>query len=535
MIEVELPGGGIAEFPDGTPTDVIKGALQRRFDARFQASTAPANPGLKSGLEQRAAEMTRGPASPPGVQVLVDFQNQAIAGGQQTTPQMSAQMPNLVSTEVFENDAGFAAYRDPATGQLVEVDKGKQVVLRDPSDNRLKVFNRTQETDEGRLDAAARVLAPGLAAGAPTARAAIPAMRAPSREQLFDAASKGYKAARNLGVRFEPQAVGDLAYKTRGLLMNDGLDTITAKNTHSLLERLTTAADNVPQGVAGSFSDIDNIRKALGRVASGAKSPDGLVRSDAAAASRAIEAIDEFLANPGAAVVAGDAGRLSSIAKDARGNFAAASRSARIGRAEDLAELQAATGGSGANIDNALRQRAKDILRNPKELRGWSPQEVAELRRLAVGTPVRNMSRLLGKLAPTGVVSATLSGGAGFVGGGGVGAVAVPAAGFAFKKLGDVLTARQLNKLDELLRQNSPLARQMQSSFGDWSGKLDDLVKVPSAPKVAQFALASRNFINNLRDAGINVQPAEFLRAVQGVIQGRAEDEQQEPVRVIDQ
>jgi hypothetical protein len=527
MIEVDLPDGSIAEFPDGTPPDVIKGALQKRFDVRFQASSAPNNPALKPALEQRAAEMTRGPAAPPGVQVLVDLQNQAIAGGQRTTPQMSAQMPNLVSTEVFENDAGFAAYRDPATGQLVEVDKGKQVVLRDPADNLLKVFSRTAETDEGRLDATARVLSPGLAAGAPTARAAIPALRAaPSREQLFDAANAGYKTARELGVKFDPGAVGDIAFRTRGALLEDGLDTITAKNTHALLEKLTTAADNVPRGVKGSFSDIDNIRKALGRVASGAKSPDGLVRSDAAAASRAIEAIDEFLTNPGTAVVAGDAAKLSQVVKEARGNYAAASRSARVGRAEELAELQAATGGSGANIDNALRQRAKDILKNPKELRGWSPQEVAELRRLAVGTPVRNMSRLLGKLAPTGVVSATLSGGAGFVGGGGVGAVAVPAAGFAFKKLGDVLTARQLNKLDELLRQNSPLGRQMQSSFEAWSGKLDDLAKVPSAPKVAQFALASRNLVNNLRDAGINVQPAEFLRAVQGVIQGRAEDEQ---------
>lgn len=33
MIEVELPDGTIAEFPDGTSNDVIKGALQKRFSA----------------------------------------------------------------------------------------------------------------------------------------------------------------------------------------------------------------------------------------------------------------------------------------------------------------------------------------------------------------------------------------------------------------------------------------------------------------------------------------------------------------------
>ena len=31
MIEVDLPDGSIAEFPDGTPPEVMKRALQKRF------------------------------------------------------------------------------------------------------------------------------------------------------------------------------------------------------------------------------------------------------------------------------------------------------------------------------------------------------------------------------------------------------------------------------------------------------------------------------------------------------------------------
>lgn len=499
-------------------------AVNERFGEFVQPSNGPQ---LQQQLTESGYERTRGPAVPAGVQMLTDFQNQAIAGGQQTTPLISAQMPSLVSTEVHESDAGFAVYRDPATGQMVEVDRNKQVVLRDPADNRLKVFARSENTDEGALDAGARILAPGLAAGSPTARAAIPAAArsAPSRQALFDAADAGYDAARNLGVKFNPSAVGDVAHNMRGALMSDGFDPITAKNTHALLGRLTEAADNVPQGVSGSFNDLESVRRALGKVASGATSADGLARSDAAAATRAIKAIDDFLASPGNAVTAGNAEELSRLVRDARGNYAAASRSARVGRAEDLAEGRTGSAGSGSNTDNALRQRARDILKSPKELRGWSKEEIGELRRLVVGTPVRNMSRLLGKLAPTGAVSAVISGGSGAAIAGPVGAVGLPVAGFAFKKLGDVLTMRQMNKLDEMLRANSPLGRQVQSSFSDWSGKLDDLARVPSAPKVAQFAIATRNFTNNLRDAGINVSPAEFMRSVQGVIQGRAEDE----------
>jgi hypothetical protein len=48
MIEVELPDGTIAEFPDGTSNDVIKGALQKRFGA-------PSTPQFSGGMAGSAA------------------------------------------------------------------------------------------------------------------------------------------------------------------------------------------------------------------------------------------------------------------------------------------------------------------------------------------------------------------------------------------------------------------------------------------------------------------------------------------------
>lgn len=44
MIEVELPDGTIAEFPEGTPAETIKSALQRRFSAPAQAAPPVAEP-----------------------------------------------------------------------------------------------------------------------------------------------------------------------------------------------------------------------------------------------------------------------------------------------------------------------------------------------------------------------------------------------------------------------------------------------------------------------------------------------------------
>jgi|GEM_PF-5802828 len=472
----------------------------------------------------------------PAMRLSVENQNQQIAGGQGTTPIMDLQRQNLVSDQVFENDAGMAMFRDPKTGQLVETDRSKHVILRDPQDNQLKVFARTEATNENPAVSVSRVLAPGLVAGAPTARAAIPAanairprqIAAPTREALFEAAEQGYNQARNMGVRYDPAAVADMSFNIQRGLINDGFNQITAPNTYRLLGMVGNAADEAGRGAAASFSDLESVRRGLSKIAQGSSSADGIARSDAAAAMRAINSLDEFFSAPGAAV-SGNANELSRVVSDARGNFAAAKRSERVGRAEELADLQAASGGSGANIDNAMRQRIKDILRSPKELKGFSPEEITQMRKIVSGTRVGNTARLLGKLAPTGVVSATLSGGGGFAFLGPAGAVGVPVVGFAAKKLSDIMTGSQLAKLDEIIRSRSPLARQMESSLSDWSKKANALSDVPSAPEVAQFALASRNLVNNLKDAGITLSPSEFMKAIQGRVNARAEDEQPKP------
>jgi hypothetical protein len=537
----------VAEVPQqAAPQQAPAQVVQERFaPVDIELWTSSEAPRMKSALTQQARQMqgaTRGPAADPLVRQSVEFQNQQIAAGQGVTPNMDLQMQNLITDQVYENDAGLAVFKDPATGQLVEADIAKHVILRDPQDNRLKVFGRSEATSENPAVSASRILSSGLAAGAPTARAAVPSVvqnvrrgPVPTREQLYEAADAGYTAARDLGVRYNPAAVGDMAFKTQGALVESGFNEITAPRTYQMLGKFGNKADEASPNAAASFNDLDSVRKGLGKIAQGHSSPDAIVRSDAAAASEAINRLDEFFANP-AGAVAGDAGQLSRIAETARGNFAAAKRSERVGRAEDLADLQAASGGSGANIDNAMRQRIKDILKSKKEAAGFSKEELEQMYKIVRGTPAGNTARLLGKLAPTGIVSGALSGGAGAAIGGGAGAVALPLVGFAAKKMSDVMTANQLSKLDELVRSRSPLGRQIESALQDWNTKANALADVPNAPKVAQFALASRNLVNNLKDAGITISPSEFMKVLQqGPMRSAADNEQPEPERVINQ
>lgn len=64
MIEVELPDGSIAEFPDGTTPDVIKGALQKRFAPKVDPATGQPpgvpefNPGVP-GYDPKTGEVAK--------------------------------------------------------------------------------------------------------------------------------------------------------------------------------------------------------------------------------------------------------------------------------------------------------------------------------------------------------------------------------------------------------------------------------------------------------------------------------------------
>jgi hypothetical protein len=103
-----------------------------------------------------------------------DFENQLLAARQRTTPIMTAHAPNLVSSDVFMNDQGELQYKDPDTGKVVDTNAEKHVVLRDPDSGELKVFNRTPETDEGRISALGRIVSLGTNTRTLPALASVP-------------------------------------------------------------------------------------------------------------------------------------------------------------------------------------------------------------------------------------------------------------------------------------------------------------------------------------------------------------------------
>lgn len=281
-------------------------------------------------------------------------------------------------------------------------------------------------------------------------------------QELHDAADRAYTGARALGVEYQPQAVQHLEDSIRQDLLRQGHRADLSGATFHRVEELTNPPTPANPGGNRNFSDIEGVRQSLNMVRQEVHPTTGRPTADARAAGEAIDHIDNFLANPANAIPAhhGLAQQAAELAEEGRGNWAAMSRSQQIEQQLAKGERNAAATGSGANIDNALRQQVKNILNSPSRARNFTADDRAIMQDIVMGNPVRNSARLIGKMAATGIVSAA---GAEYLahvmGLGAIGHAAIPAAGYVAKKAGDVMTRNRINRLLESIRMDSPAGR----------------------------------------------------------------------------
>lgn len=286
--------------------------------------------------------------------------------------------------------------------------------------------------------------------------------KAPTAEVLKEAADKGYKAAREMGVEYSSQSVADMAKRTQATLEADGFSDVTAPKTFATLQKL----QNPPENSVATLSNVDAARRSFGKIGQDFANP-----TDRAAGKRARGDVDVFLVEPPeGAVLAGDGVQASRTIADARGNIAASKRSDTLTGIERSAELRAAASNSGANAANAIRQRTASLLENPKRLSGFNDAETALIERVARGDAPTNLSRALGNFLGGGgglgaTASTALTGAGAVLATGnpyaGAAGLAAPVAGVAGKAISEALTRRALSAADEAVRMRSPLYQQM--------------------------------------------------------------------------
>lgn len=76
-----------------------------------------------------------------------------------------------------------------------------------------------------------------------------------------------------------------------------------------------------------------------------------------------------------------------------------------------------------------------------------------------------------------------------------------PAIGFGLKQLSNSLSMRKISQLSELIRSNAPLA----SSMEKYGERAQAFISEKNPRTRSDFALATRNLVNNLGAAGISV------------------------------
>lgn len=266
---------------------------------------------------------------------------------------------------------------------------------------------------------------------------------APTTEQLKEMANTAYKAADDIGLIINPRSFKRFAEDVAGAAKQAGIDRDIHPKATAAVRRITEAAE---EGKAIKLQDFEILR----RVVSGAR---GAIEKDERRIGSMIgERLDDYLARMGSHdVISGDPKAASQALNTARNAWQRMSKSNVVQEAVEKAGVRAGQF-SGSGFENALRTQFRQIAMNTKRMRGFSAEEQAAIKKVASGGPVDNAMRTLGKLAPTGVVSAGFGGGMGYAVGGPIGAVAVPAAGAVARRAATKMTERNVDNLSDLVR-----------------------------------------------------------------------------------
>lgn len=484
-IQVKTPDGGTAHFPDGTDP----AAMERALREQFGGSPAP---------DMSAGEIAADVAKSGGIGVvkggigLAGLPRDAINLGETITNAMPIpdSVKSVLKASKYLNPLTAAAsflpgsqdiqsgvesvtgefYKPKSTAGEYAQTAGEVLpsVIGGPETLGMKLATRvavpaiasetagqlTKGTDAEPYARVAGGVAGGLAAAKSiTAQANRAAQKTiPTGEDLLNAGSKGFDAVLHSGATIDPNDAIIMAQGIKAKIFKEGARPASQPALFSELDRLEGL------GMAGKpvdMGDMESIRKALVDLK---KNPDGGMRTHAKAAVSELMDLQAQVLPQG----------VSETLKDAIGNWAAGKRSNTVMGKAALGELNADTAGAGGNLDNASRQAIKqlvrpinnDIVPQAKRL-GFNDAEVEQMNTAARGTLVGNTARFIGKAAPTGIVSGSLSGGAGFAAAGPAGAVALPAVGYIAKKIGDMSTQRQIQFLDSMVRSRSPLAAQV--------------------------------------------------------------------------
>jgi hypothetical protein len=279
------------------------------------------------------------------------------------------------------------------------------------------------------------------AAGRPSGLAQV-SRAAPSKEALRKAATDAYKRAEDAGVVIAPESFKTLQVTVSKMLEKEGIDPTLHPATTAALKRINETSGSI------SLSKLETLRRIL-KDAESTQTP-----ADKRLAAKAVDTLDGYADTLGKKdVTAGDPGAAAAF-REARNYYSRARKADELDDLVARAELSAPNF-SASGMENAIRTEFRNLAKNQRRMRMFTAEEQAAIRRVAQGGKIENALRMLGKFAPTGVVSTVLSsaGGAYIAGPAGF---ALPLAGAAARYGATRMTTRNAARANEIVRRGPP-------------------------------------------------------------------------------
>lgn len=290
----------------------------------------------------------------------------------------------------------------------------------------------------------ARAVAPRIAAPAaklPSAvRSRIPA---PATEELKVMAQEAYKRADEAGLTVAAPSLKRMAVGSAWAAKRAGIDPDLHPKATAVLKRL------IDQGNSGqpmTLREMDTLRQVVKDAAS---SPDAGERR---IAQILIGRLDEYMGGLTTKdVISGDAKAAVNSVREARSLWSRLRKAEVIDELFEKAHNAVGANYSSAGLETALRQKFRALADNKQKMRMFSKEEQGAIRRVVRGGPIENVVRMIGKMAPRGVISGGFNIGVGATMGPAMG-VASTIAGEVARRKASAMTQRNAERVSEMVR-----------------------------------------------------------------------------------
>jgi hypothetical protein len=487
-IQAQTADGVIHEFPDGTPDAVVDSAIKSYLaqskpapaakppNKVAQAFTGAINQLTNDARNDYSTTLAEAKAPPPGPLEAVG----QTAAGIGRKLKIAGDAGNVVLGPL--NEFLFGGASDALAKSPMQAYQAPQLSFQGgPHLTPARPLTQDETAQQLRSDfaTAASAALPGpMKAAAPIPAATAIKRGAETVDALAAAKSGAYKAADAAGVRYDPQAFSNAVDAVATKAAQNNLNPMRHPRAASMLADMQAL-----KGQSPTLTDIDQLRQVIRRDV--ANAPDA---AEQHFGRQMIEGLDDFVSNAGPKDVvsgnANDAAQLISSARDANTRYR---KYEAVQDAIESAKLQAASTGSGGNVDNAMRQAARRLL---KTIPNWTDDERAALTDAATGGAIQNGLRFVGKASPaTGGLNSLMS----IVATGAThGAAAPPLIGAAAAKLGaDAMTAAKFNRVLDLIASGGSKAAARAASSARTSAAVKSAVRAAPRATAAIQPLAA--------------------------------------------